>query len=227
MSTNAITGKGTIFSRWNGAAWVPLADIRNLGGPTSNRETVDVTTLDSSGSYREFIGSLRDAGDVSMTMNFTAASYALMKQDFESDTRQKYQIVLPDTASTTLEFFGLVTDLPLDIPVDDAVTCDITIKISGGTTLTNMFVVDSVEALEDITLTAATQLADVGLPEEVEVTFTDETTDDLAVLWNAGVPIFDGATNGEYVFTGTIVLDTDTINPAHVQVTQTVVINIA
>lgn len=135
MATTAVTGKGTIFSRWSGTAWTPIANINSISGPTMTRETVDVTTLDSPGGYRQFIGSLRDGGDVSLSMNFDQETYAQMKADFEDDKLQKYQIVLPDSVNTTLVFEGIVTDCPLDIPLDDKITADITIKISGESEL--------------------------------------------------------------------------------------------
>lgn len=137
MSTTAVTGKGTIFSRWNTgtSAWEPIANINSISGPTMSRETVDVTTLDSAGGYRQFIGSLRDGGEVSLSMNFDKDTYLQMKNDFEDDDLQKYQIVLPDSVNTTLEFEGIVTDCPMDIPLDDKITADITIKISGETEL--------------------------------------------------------------------------------------------
>ena len=131
MSSNAFSGIGTIFNRWNGSEWVAIAEINSISGPSSTRETIDVTTLDSTGGYREFISNLRDAGDVSLNMNFTAATYELMKDDFEDDDVQQYQIVLPDADGTTLEFEGLVTELPIEIPLDDKVSGNITIKVSG------------------------------------------------------------------------------------------------
>lgn len=137
MSEKGFTGKGTIFNRWDGSAWEALAYIRSISGPDATRETHDVTTLDSAGGYREFIGGLRDGGAISMGMIFNATSYALMKADFESDTLQEYQIVLPDTDSTTFEFSGLVTDIPMEIPLDDVVTADVTIKISGSTDMSS------------------------------------------------------------------------------------------
>jgi predicted secreted protein len=137
----AITGIGTKFNRWDAdatssaGAWVTLSYINNIGGPDATRETVDVTTLDSVDGYREFIGSLRDAGSISLAMNFVRAGYVLMKDDFESDVLQNYEIVLPDAEATSLEFSGLVTDCPLDIPMDDKVSNDVTIKISGKVTV--------------------------------------------------------------------------------------------
>ena len=134
MST-AVAGKGTLFRRWSGTAWVTIAEVNTITGPSMSRDTIDVTSLDSTDGYREFIAGFRDGGTVGLAMNFTRASYETMKDDFESDTLQNYEIVLPDAENTTLEFEGLVTELPLTIPPDDKITADATIKISGAVTL--------------------------------------------------------------------------------------------
>jgi predicted secreted protein len=112
-----------------------IAEINKIGGPTMSRDTIDVTSLDSTGGYREFIGGFRDGGTVNLSMNFAIAGYNDMKDDFESSDLRDYQIILPDTGNTTFGFAGLVTELPLDIPMDDKITCDVTIKISGQVTL--------------------------------------------------------------------------------------------
>ena len=132
MPSNAIAGVGTLFRRYNGTdAWVNLAEINSITGPNKSRETIDVTSLDSVGGYREFIASFRDGGTVQLAMNFTRATYELMNTDFESDATQTYEIVLPDSEKTSLEFIGLVTELPLSISTDDKVTADVTIKVTG------------------------------------------------------------------------------------------------
>jgi len=64
-------------------------------------------------------------------MNFTSATYAVMKDDFEDRDSQFYEIVLPDENNTSFEFEGLVTELPLEIPTDDRVTANVTIKVVG------------------------------------------------------------------------------------------------
>ena len=131
MASNAIAGVGTKFYRWSGSAWVAIAEINSITGPSMTRDTIDVTSLDSIGGFREFIAGFRDAGTVTLAMNFTRDTYEQMKADFESDTAQSYQIILPDSDQTSLEFLGLVTELPLTIPTDDKVTADVTIKLSG------------------------------------------------------------------------------------------------
>jgi predicted secreted protein len=220
-----ITGKGTIFNRWNGAEWVAIANVKSISGPTATRETVDTTTLDTPGGYRTFIASLRDAGDISLPMNFTVAGYTAMKSDFESDTIQKYQIVLPDTGNTTLEIEGLVTDLPLEVPVDDVVTCDVTIKISGEVTLTALDIAVSVATISDIDVANGTQLADASLPSTATVTWDDSSTSSVDVTWDAGTPIYDGGTAGAYVFVGTLTMSATQLNPNNV--TAEVTINVA
>lgn len=133
--SNAISGVGTQFRRWNGSAWVQLAEINSITGPSKTRDTIDVTSLDSTGGYREFITGFRDAGTVQLTMNFSRESFELMNDDFEDDTAQNYEIVLPDAETTSFEFEGLVTEVPLEIPMDDKITMTVTIKITGQVTV--------------------------------------------------------------------------------------------
>jgi predicted secreted protein len=135
--SNAIAGVGTKFYRWGGSSWAAIAEVNSITGPSMTRDFIDVTSLDSVGGFREFITGFRDAGTVSLAMNFTAETYQIMKEDFENDTAQSYMICLPDEAVTSLEFLGLVTEIPLTIPTDDKITADVTIKISGTVDLTS------------------------------------------------------------------------------------------
>lgn len=133
----AISGVGTQFRRWNSVtgAWETIAQVKSISGPGMSRGTSDTTALDTTGGYKTFIAAFRDPGTVSLTMNFTRDTYEQMKDDFEDDDAQNYEIVLPDAETTTLEFEGLVTELPLSVPTDGVITADVTIKVSGAVTL--------------------------------------------------------------------------------------------
>lgn len=134
--SNAIAGVGTKFRRWSSSGtWDDIAEVNSITGPGMTRETIDVTSLDSVGGYREFIGSFRDGGTVSLNMNFSKETYEIMKNDFESDDLQSYEIILPDDDITTFEFDGFVTECPLSIPTDDKISSDVVIKISGQVTM--------------------------------------------------------------------------------------------
>lgn len=136
MASNAVAGVGTQFRRWDGAGnWVTIAEVTTISGPGKTKEVIDVTSLDSTGGYREFITGFKDGGTVTFSMNFTRATYNLMNTDFESSSTQNYEMVLPDPDNTTIEFEGLVTELPLTIDPGDKITADITIKVTGQPTL--------------------------------------------------------------------------------------------
>lgn len=133
----ALSGQGTKFRRWNstGGIWEDIGEITGISGPSMSRNTIDTTVLATTGGYRTFIGALRDPGTITLNMNFTRATYEQMKEDFEDDSSQNYEIILPDDENTSFEFEGLVTELPLNVPTDDKITADVTIKISGQVTL--------------------------------------------------------------------------------------------
>lgn len=135
--TNALIGIGAEFNRWDGSQWVAIAEVKNISGPDKSRETKDATSFDSIDGYREFVSALRDPGSIKITMNFSRSHYETLNDDFESDELQNYQIVLPDDDTTTFEFEGLVTELPLEVPHDDIITCDVSIKISGSVTVSS------------------------------------------------------------------------------------------
>ena len=138
MSTTALTGIGTEFHRWNSSHWDSIAEITSIKGPGMKRDTIDVTSLDSTLGYKEWITGLRDAGTISLSMNFTRAGLDLMKGDFESEAFQYYLIVIDDSVHTSIEFAGLVTELPLNITATAAISMDVTIQISGVVTVNSI-----------------------------------------------------------------------------------------
>ena len=141
MPSNAFSGVGTSFKRAvtdsSGTTFAAIAEVNSITGPGKTRATIDVTSLDSTGGYREFIASFRDAGEVSLEMNFTRDGFVVLNTDFEAETARAYQIVLPDTGATTLDFDAFVVDLGMAIPLDDKVTATVTLKITGQVILSS------------------------------------------------------------------------------------------
>lgn len=133
MASNAFSGVGTVFKR-NATT---LAEVNSISGPNKSRGTIDVTSLDSTGGYREFIGGFRDGGEVTLNMNYTRTVFDLLNTDFEAETSQTFTIVLNDTGNTQYDFSGWVTALNMDVPLDDKVTLVCTIKIDGQITETS------------------------------------------------------------------------------------------
>lgn len=137
MASNAVAGVGTEFRRYNSGSgyWENVSEILSYDGPNKKRDVIDVTNMDSPGGYREFIGGFRDGGEVKIPMNFTRDGYDLLNDDFESNTKQTYEIALPDADNTTFSFLGLVTALDLKMSTDKQITADCTLKVSGQITI--------------------------------------------------------------------------------------------
>jgi len=133
----ALSGVGTKFRRWNSdtGAWEDIAEITNISGPTPSRGTHQTTALDTEGGYHTYVGGFREPGTVTLSMNFNRDGYELMKSDFEDPDNKNYEILLPDEDNTSLEFEGLVSECPLEIPTDGIITADVTIQLSGKTNL--------------------------------------------------------------------------------------------
>ena len=131
MATNAISSIGALLRKYTGAAWASVGEVTTLSGPNMSKESIDVTSLASTGGYREYIPGLRTPGTLTFTMNFNRTDYETMKTDFESDEASDYELILPDTEKTTLEFSAFVTDLPLNLDPGSQITCNVTFQITG------------------------------------------------------------------------------------------------
>ena len=131
--SDAFTGVGAQLL-FDDGGWQKLSEIKTMDGPSMSRDFYDVTNLDSTGGYREYIPGFIEPGEYSFTMHFNRSDYDALKTFFESTILRDFQLVLPDTDKTTFEFQGYVQNLPINVP-EGPVTCDVVIKISGPVTV--------------------------------------------------------------------------------------------
>ena len=117
-----------------------IGNVTNITGPSMSKDTIDTTALDTTGGYRTFITGFKNAGTLTFTLMFEKAHYSTLKSAFDSDVAKSIEVILPDGATaetgSKLSFSGFVTEMPLTIPPDDKITCDVTIQISGPVTFT-------------------------------------------------------------------------------------------
>lgn len=134
MPKTKYAAKGTLFKRGTGSPLVftTIGEIFNVGGPSLSREALDATAHGD--ADKEFIGGLRDGGEVNLEMHFDpadAGDQALLA-DMQEDSPGDYQIVFPDSATTTFQFAALVTAFEVQAPVDGKLTASVTLKVSGA-----------------------------------------------------------------------------------------------
>jgi predicted secreted protein len=112
-----------------------LADITNVSGPGLSRETLDVTSHGSPDGWMEFIGGLKDGGEVSADINYQPAMHDFLIEDFEDSAPRNYQIVFPDDDQTTWTIKAILTGFEPEMPYDDKAAASLTFKVSGKPTL--------------------------------------------------------------------------------------------
>lgn len=130
----AQAGYGATFGVKQGAAsaFTVLAEIISITPPGMTRDTIDVTHLNSDDQFKEFIGSLAEAGEAQLTLNYIpSASDALMTAFTTDHGAGEFQIIFPKR-DFSMTFDGIVTGYePGEIVVDDKLTASMTIKASG------------------------------------------------------------------------------------------------
>jgi len=130
---NKISGKDVVFQR----SAVTIAQVTGTKWSGHKREAVDASNADSPDNYREFIGGLRDGGQVTLSLIYDEADtgHIALKSDMESDTAGSYSIVFPAPISKTWTLPALVVDIGREVPFDGKVTCDVVFKITGRPTV--------------------------------------------------------------------------------------------
>ncbi len=142
--TNALNAFGTLLKIGDGATptenFSTIAEVKDIGGPKLKLNTADVTSHSSTDGWKEVIGTILEAGEVSAKINFiptnSTHSYSTgLIKDMLARTKRNFKIVFPDAGSTTWLLPALVTGFEPSEPVDGVLEADITLTISGKPTL--------------------------------------------------------------------------------------------
>src|SRR5690606_7406135 len=111
-----------------------ISDLTAINAPQRTAETIDVTTLESEGGYRESIAGFKDSGEVTLTGHFNSASLGQRALDaaFESGDEQTFTIVYPRKTGATQSFRGVVSAIGgTNAEVDGVIGYEATIKVNG------------------------------------------------------------------------------------------------
>jgi predicted secreted protein len=123
-------------------AYTVLAEIKNVQFSGAKADLADVTNFQS-GNFREFLPTLNDAGEVSISGNLIPndTTEQAILGFFNSQTLVTFQVQLPaNTAqgfATTLgtyTFKAYVVSFDYGIPVDKETTITLKLKITGSVT---------------------------------------------------------------------------------------------
>lgn len=127
---------GTTLERSDMASsptFAPIGNVSSFEGPNAEREAYDVTAHDSASGWREFIGGLKNGGEVTAEVHYDPTVHDTIYGDFEDDTARDYRMSSP--VGESWEFSAFLTGFEREMPVDDKMTATLTWQVTGQPTL--------------------------------------------------------------------------------------------
>ena len=120
-----------------GAQQVTVGRLTSVGEIQPDSEELDVTTLESTGGYREYIQGFRDSGEVEISGFHDAgdAGQKALRAAYSSGAAGAFQVDFPD--GSKVEFSGFVKSHTIgSAEVDGAIGFGAILRITGPVVLT-------------------------------------------------------------------------------------------
>jgi hypothetical protein len=141
--SNAIASFGTLLKIGDGGGpenFTTIAEVKDIGGPSLELAAEEVTSHGSPGGWREFVGTLLSAGEVTFDLNFvpTEATHnpsTGLIADMKNRVKRNFKLVFPNAGATTWSFAALVTKFEPGEPVEGSLNAAVTLQVSGQPTL--------------------------------------------------------------------------------------------
>ena len=139
-ASGAIWAKGVQLKRGNGATpevFTVLAEVVSLSSPGLTADMIEVTNHQSDGGYEEFVAGVIRTGSISVEINWqpTATTHAQILTDIEARDVINFQLIWPDTGSTTWTLPCLPESFSQEAPVEGKLAGTYTLKVTGQPTL--------------------------------------------------------------------------------------------
>ena len=120
-----------------GGTQVTVGKLTSVGEIQPEAEEIDITTLDSTGGYREFMQGFRDSGEVELSGYHDAqdAGQKALREAFSTGKNGAFIVSFPD--GTDVKFSGFIKSHTIgSVEVDGAVGFGAVVRISGPVTVT-------------------------------------------------------------------------------------------
>lgn len=115
--------------------FISVAHVTNVTAPAIERETLDVTAHDSANGYMEFLGGLKNGGEVSIELNYDPTAHDSLVAHMDTSDPLNYKIKWPG-ALGEWAFTAVMTGFAPEAPYDDKLTAEVSFQVSGKPTLT-------------------------------------------------------------------------------------------
>lgn len=126
-------GFGSILTCTSSTGTLTIGQIRSIDGPSGSGTDVDTTTLDSSSNFRTFSPGPTDPGELTLDLVYDKAlnDHGRLGSYYASQVAKTWTVTDGSSTGPTRAFSGYIKSMGAAIPLDDVITCSVTIKVSG------------------------------------------------------------------------------------------------
>lgn len=119
------------------SVYTDVPSVFTLKPPAGNVDEIDVTTLDSNSSYKEFLPSWKDAGECTVGILFDPANsvHTEIRTIHANQTTVNWKVILPGSPGGTWSFAGFIKQFEFgDLTPDGRVELNFSVRVSGAPT---------------------------------------------------------------------------------------------
>lgn len=129
-------GSDFLLSTNGGTSYNTVGQVTRIVAPDVRVGDVDVSYLQMPSPWHLFIAKLADGGQARFTLIYNKVNYATILANIRLSNNFKIQF--PDQVSTasTLVFAGYINAIPQEMPLEELVSGEIGVKVSGQPTFT-------------------------------------------------------------------------------------------
>jgi hypothetical protein len=133
--SNAIPGPGFLLQVDVIGTYTTIAEVKDISGPETSVDVVDVTNQDSPDNFEEIMPTLKHGGTTTFDVNFvptdpTHDSTTGLLSYLNARSLQAWQVILPGTG-LSVQFSGYVVKWGPKFPVANVATASMDIRVSG------------------------------------------------------------------------------------------------
>ena len=137
MATSALVTEGVILKRGDGGGpevFTAVAEVVDFDGPGGSATVIEATHLGS--TAKDKLMGLPDEGQFSFSANLipSDAEQTGLRTDRTNRTKRNFELLLTDAGPTKLSFAAFVLEFRIAGAVDDKISVNITLEITGAVT---------------------------------------------------------------------------------------------
>jgi hypothetical protein len=115
--------------------YTELAEVKAANKPSATTDQVEITTMSSPDTTKEFISGLADRGEIALTMNWVPGGTTdLFFETWREGGNERRYVKITTPNSKIYTFQAFILDYTGSIPVGDAMEAEVSLKVAGSVT---------------------------------------------------------------------------------------------